>query len=736
MVVQREGFLVAAAAGESHSAGDKVIYSCPEPGQEVVGATSRICQDNGKWEPELPYCGSNLALGGRSLHSATLPGSSPALAIDGDQGTCARTPRTEAQRWWQVALRKKASVRTVRIVTEGQVPALTVFVIELLEGNRTLYKPCGRHLGSHEGEGEVTCGPADSAGHFLFLRDDRKAEEEFKLCEVIVFGAGGGELAEGKEECGDPELGMGAVLEGPSRSHERKVVCSEGLELEGGGSSATIRCQDGRWNSSSVHCRPPSCQTPPPVKGAKVEVLGSRAIYSCSVPGTVLWGAGLTCADGQWKGRLPSCSPLSCGEPPSVQFASHSLGNSSFLVGELAVYTCHDGFLMVVNSSNSPVATEQAAAMCLSSGSWGPTHHLTCVDASQLGKGWLESASLSINIIYILLALLTVLTVPLLLLHCCGRRLCSSCPRESKKPAEEAIWSPGGESGSPPSPSSPPPSSNPSGSGLYSVSSGLVIQPATISPSTLRSLSSSSNTFKPFSYTAQPHSVPYPWHQSDPTRPSVAFQFDSSPQVPSSQNSPVPPPGSPTIDEAGYASLVSLRKETIKEPIYEPISELRPLTAAGNTRIQQQDEDIGGNTYDSVPPITANTDHLYANTQTMEEEKREYKEGKRKVDPTTTLLRKEKGMVRSSGSYPDLLEMVTRSGSPGPREQMGVYAKVDLSRKRSRPNSDASTIESSGSAGLAAGEKKDTLDSYTRTLIDRFNSFLETEGHSDHRKPM
>ena len=38
-------------------------------------------------------------------------------------------------------------------------------------------------------------------------------------------------------------------------------------------------------------------------------------------------------------------------------------------------------------------------------------------------------ASLSINIIYILLALLTVLTVPLLLLHCCGRRLCSSCPR-------------------------------------------------------------------------------------------------------------------------------------------------------------------------------------------------------------------------------------------------------------------------------------------------------------------
>ena len=35
--------------------------------------------------------------------------------------------------------------------------------------------------------------------------------------------------------------------------------------------------------------------------------------------------------------------------------------------------------------------------------------------------------------------------------------------------------------------------------------------------------------------------------------------------------------------------------------------------------------------------------------------------------------------VRSSGSYPDLLEMVTRSSSPSPRGQSGVYAKVRLS---------------------------------------------------------
>ena len=102
---------------------------------------------------------------------------------------------------------------------------------------------------------------------------------------MIVFGTGGETLTRDQEECGDPELGVGAVLEGPSRSHERRVTCREGLELEGGGSSATIRCQDGRWNSSSVHCLAPYCETPPSVDGAEVEVVGSRAIYSCSLPG-------------------------------------------------------------------------------------------------------------------------------------------------------------------------------------------------------------------------------------------------------------------------------------------------------------------------------------------------------------------------------------------------------------------------------------------------------------------
>lgn len=308
-----------------------------------------------------------------------------------------------------------------------------MFVIELLASNRTLYKPCGRHAppprnaSTREEQGvvEITCSPGDTRGHFVFVRDDRKVEEELVLCEVEVFGVVQG----AGEECGEPELAAGAVLEGGRESHRGRVRCRGELELGGGGEAAEIWCRHGSWNSSMVRCSAPPCPAPPRVEGAQVEMVGRRALYTCAT-GTVLWGAALTCTEGRWRGAPPTCSPLSCGPPPAVAHATHSSSNSSFLVGEEVVYTCSLGFLMVVNSSTSPVAREQAVAGCGEEGEWSDTAHLSCVDASHLGSStWIATASLSINIIYILLALLTLLTLPLLLLHCCGHRLCSLCSR-------------------------------------------------------------------------------------------------------------------------------------------------------------------------------------------------------------------------------------------------------------------------------------------------------------------
>ena len=92
-------------------------------------------------------------------------------------------------------------------------------------------------------------------------------------------------------------------------------------------------------------------------------------------------------------------------------------------------------------------------------------------------------------------------------------------------------------------------------------------RPATVSPNTLRSLSSGS-TFKPFSYTSQPTSLPFNnWQTTErrPTKSSLPFQFESPIlTVPSSVRSSLKE--EPMIDEAGYASLVSKQ-----DPVYEPL---------------------------------------------------------------------------------------------------------------------------------------------------------------------
>ena len=68
---------------------------------------------------------------------------------------------------------------------------ITVFVIQLMEGNTALYKPCSASIGEVlESAVLFTCnGGEGHRGEFVFIRDEREGEEHFSLCEVMVFAA-------------------------------------------------------------------------------------------------------------------------------------------------------------------------------------------------------------------------------------------------------------------------------------------------------------------------------------------------------------------------------------------------------------------------------------------------------------------------------------------------------------------------------------------------------------------
>ena len=130
-------------------------------------------------------------MGKSSLQSSTLWNYHPDLAVDANPDTCSFTPRSGEQRWWQVHLGGDGiNVQSVAItLSPGSYQKFTIFIIQLLEGNKAMYKPCSKFDGKFETKKAVfLCN--DGLGHpgqFVYIRDDRKEQEYFGLCEVEVF---------------------------------------------------------------------------------------------------------------------------------------------------------------------------------------------------------------------------------------------------------------------------------------------------------------------------------------------------------------------------------------------------------------------------------------------------------------------------------------------------------------------------------------------------------------------
>jgi len=361
------------------SAGQEVTYKCQEA-FVLFGPDKRICQGNGSWSPvSLPECRENVAVGKSSLQSSTLWNYHPDLAVDANPDTCSFTPRSGEQRWWQVHLGGDGiNVQSVAItLSPGSYQKFTIFIIQLLEGNKAMYKPCSKFDGKFETKKAVfLCN--DGLGHpgqFVYIRDDRKEQEYFGLCEVEVF--------EYRNEtmCGDPEQPLYSTIQ---RLSDQSIVyaCLKGYKMEAG--DPRRDCVNGVWTGPPPpRCSEVLCEDPLSVKDGFIEVTnfkgqyvyGSVATYHCN-PGYILWGnASRLCAqDGAWTGTQPQCKTISCGQPPEVANAHYRLANGTSTTWlSLAVYFCQPGHRMV-HHQHGKNDTHQTMAMCSDQGIWQPVN--------------------------------------------------------------------------------------------------------------------------------------------------------------------------------------------------------------------------------------------------------------------------------------------------------------------------------------------------------------------------
>ena len=90
----------------------------------------------------------------------------------------------------QVQLKAPVNIEAVAVAINSETfQHFTIFVIELLEESKALYKPCSKFEGSFEEYRAVfLCN--DGKGHFgqfVYIKDDREEQEYLGLCEVQVF---------------------------------------------------------------------------------------------------------------------------------------------------------------------------------------------------------------------------------------------------------------------------------------------------------------------------------------------------------------------------------------------------------------------------------------------------------------------------------------------------------------------------------------------------------------------
>ncbi|KAK2521486.1 Svep1 [Columba livia] len=376
--------------GNTYSVGSEVTFSCEE-GFQLTGMTTLTCMESGEWSHPIPYCeavscggpvipensailGSNFTYQNKVVYS--LQG--PSILVCASSGNWNSTPPA------------------CNIISCGSPPAIKDAVIN---GNNftfgsmvsytckegyTLVGPAtieclasGEWSVSHRQCLAVSCdepphveNASPESGHRLF------GDIAYYFCSDGYSLADNSQLlcnAEGKwvppegremphciaDFCEKPSAVSYSILESISKARfaAGSIVsfkCMEGFVLN---TSAKIEClRGGQWNPSplSIQCIPVRCGEPPHISngyasGANYS-FGAVVAYSCNKGFYIKGEKKRTCeATGNWSGSLPTCHPVSCGEPPQLENGFIKETTGRFFENQ-ANYQCESGYQLVGSS--------------------------------------------------------------------------------------------------------------------------------------------------------------------------------------------------------------------------------------------------------------------------------------------------------------------------------------------------------------------------------------------------
>ena len=378
--------------------GGIVEIECDQ-GYYLVGKASRKCGSDGNWEDEYePYCEQIQCdelldiSNGKTLFTNRFVGSVVTFQCDEGyrrHGSDRRECQSDGQ--WS------GSDPYCRLIT-CPVPPPVEHANQFDSLAEYLYKSEARY---HCDKG-YTISSGDTT---LVCSANAQWEGTVPTCSVIT--------------CGEPDVLANGRFFIASYVYlsEIQYICLQGYRLKG---SATVTCDEtGNWAGEQRECVPIDCGEPPYVVNARnydtgVHTFNTEVAYNCDV-GFVLSGlSSVRCeANGVWSSPPPICEPISCGPPPTVDYATYT-GVDFFYLDRVS-YICADGYSLLGND----------VLLCTYDGSWEGERpvceELSCGHPPQLpfattvlsgGTGVGTSATFQCSVGYYLVGSSTAMCLP------------------------------------------------------------------------------------------------------------------------------------------------------------------------------------------------------------------------------------------------------------------------------------------------------------------------------------
>ncbi|XP_012879669.1 PREDICTED: CUB and sushi domain-containing protein 1-like [Dipodomys ordii] len=343
----------AVLTGELFTFGATVRYSC-EGGQTLTGNSTRVCQEDSRWSGAPPHCS----------------GSHPGFC--GDPGTPAHGSRLGDEFKTKSLLRFSCEMgHQLRGSAERTC---------LANGSWSGVQPVCEAV-SCGNPGTPTNGMISSSDGILFSSSVVYAcWEGYRTSGLTTRHCTANGTWTGTApdctiiSCGDPGTLPNGVQFGTDFTFNKTVSyqCNPGYLMEPA-ASATIRCtKDGTWNQSKPVCRAVLCSQPPAVPHGRVEGAdfhwGSSVSYSCADGYQPSHSAILSCEGrGVWKGEVPQCLPVFCGDPGVP--AEGRISGKSFTYNSEVFFQCKSPFILVGSSKR----------VCQADGTWSGVQP-TCID--------------------------------------------------------------------------------------------------------------------------------------------------------------------------------------------------------------------------------------------------------------------------------------------------------------------------------------------------------------------